>query len=360
MIEDKTDGAPKEISNERFKIMIGHDKRSNLFMAAAVLTAAAVLAGCGKTQKFTGGEDIGYPYSYEINGNGTVTVTLDGSASPDAAWELVGGDEGILQAEVKKEEKKGKITYKLTPVADGSVNISFQRERAYDDGYFNNDPVWTIDTHQNSDPSKHEDASEENKKHGDEEISQEAGTADSLPTPDENEVSAEEQKLSSSNVICSISMNISVSSTEKKNKFDTEVFVTAGHLTEGVLSGDNDEVLDYEVWVDELGSMQVKLPMVNGGWTYDYTGVYKEKVHEDIPGIAYDEPEKDENGQYEILDISERGYFGGDYAFIIYGLADGDATIVFTDLGNAYRLTLVVTVDEGRIKLESQNLSRTE
>ena len=68
----------------------------------------------------------------------------------------------------------------------------------------------------------------------------------------------------------------------------------------------------------------------------------------------------DENGNYIILDIGEYGYYDKDQCFIINGLANGDATIVFTDMGNAYRLTLVVSVNEGRLSLESQKMERTE
>ena len=329
-----------------------------------LLASAAALSGCGKTQKFTGGEDIGYPYTYEINSNGTVTVTLDGSATPDAKWDVTGVDENIVKLDIKKAEKAGKITYKVEPVSGGSISISFQRVSEADDGYADKDYSaynTIIDSHKDN-PDKYEEITGPEAKHRDDVVSDDVAEeyTEDLPTPDEGEVPIEEQKLSSSNIICSIAMNLSITPSGRKNKFVTEAVVETEHLTEGVFSGEQDDVLDYEAWIDEGGSLLVRLPLVNMGWTYSSTGVFKETEREEIPGIQYDEPEKDENGNYIILDIGEYGYYDKDQCFIINGLANGDATIVFTDMGNAYRLTLVVSVNEGRLSLESQKMERTE
>ena len=348
------------------RIMTMRKIRLNVCKAALLLLAsAAVLSGCGKTQKFTGGEDIGYPYTYEINSNGTVTVTLDGSASPDAKWDVTGVDEDIIKLDVKKAEKAGKITYKVEPVSGGSISISFQRVKETDNGYADKDYSaynTIIDSHKDN-PDKYEEITGPEAKHRDDVVSDDMASEEvmeDLPTPDENEVSADEQKLNSSSIICSIAMNLSITPSDRKNKFVTEAIVETEHLTEGVFSGEQDDVLDYEAWIDEGGSLLVRLPLVNMGWTYSSTGVFKETEQEEIPGIQYDEPEKDENGNYIILDIGEYGYYDKDQCFIINGLANGDATVVFTDMGNAYRLTLVVSINEGRVSLESQKMERTE
>ena len=328
--------------------------------ALGLFATAFVLSGCGKTQKFKGGEDIGYPYSYEIKGNGKITLTLDGSATPDAKWEVIDTDDAIINVEPKKEEKAGKITYVITPEAEGNIDISFRRVTESDYGYVQGDDTntWTIENKHVDDPDKFEELDEKHRSDMVSGDSTDEAEAEELPTPEEGVLSADELKLSASNVLCSYSMNVSITADGKK--FSTMAVMAAGHLTKGVLSGEADEILDYEIWDDESGTIQIKLPIINGGWTYDSTGVYRETEHEEIPGIEYDEPEMDENGEYIIVDIGEKGLYDGDLCYVINGVGNGDATIVFTDMGEAYRFTVVLSVDEGRITLVSQKMERTE
>ena len=67
-----------------------------------------------------------YPVSYVQNG-ADIEVTLDGSKTPDFAWSFVNRGEDNLEVKAKEEEKKGKITYVLSPRASGSAEVDFLR-----------------------------------------------------------------------------------------------------------------------------------------------------------------------------------------------------------------------------------------
>ncbi len=352
--------------------MTMHKNGKNICKALIGLAlTAALLSGCGKSEKVTGGEDIGYPYSYEVKSNGTVLLTLDGSTSPDARWTVAGWDETILDIKEKKAEKDGKITYTITPVGEGSADLAFNRESTVEggatpssatDGGRVNAKYWTVDENLEGDTSKHEETTGVKKTDTAVNDEDNAGADDAanLPTPDEDYKSVAERKLESSNVLCTISMNITATP-NGKNKFTTGVYAVAGTVTEGVLSGDDDAVMDYEVWCDESGTLQVRLPYVNFGWEHAFTCNYDAPEEtEEVPGIVNDEPEADEEGNLNTIEIYQSGYLGGDCCYIINGIANGDATVVFTDLGGAYRLTLVLSVNDGRITLESNKMERVE
>ena len=72
-----------------------------------------------------------YPVSYVQNG-ADIEVTLDGSKTPDFAWSFVNRGEDNLEVKAKGEEKKGKITYVLSPRASGSAEVDFLRSGEVD------------------------------------------------------------------------------------------------------------------------------------------------------------------------------------------------------------------------------------
>ena len=72
-----------------------------------------------------------YPVSYLQNG-ADMEVTLDGSKTPDFAWSVINHGEDNLEVRAKAEEKKGKITYVLSPRELGSAEVEFIRSGEVD------------------------------------------------------------------------------------------------------------------------------------------------------------------------------------------------------------------------------------
>ena len=67
-----------------------------------------------------------YPVTYLQNG-ADLEITLDGSKTPDFAWSVVNRGEDVLEVKAKGEEKKGKITYILSPKTAGPAEVEFIR-----------------------------------------------------------------------------------------------------------------------------------------------------------------------------------------------------------------------------------------
>ena len=101
---------------------------SHLLAITILFLLPILLVGCNKNT-VQGGAEIGYPYSCSISGNGTVTVKLDGSASPDYTWYASSDDVAVVTVSKKGMETNGKATFKITPVSEGDTSVTFIRER---------------------------------------------------------------------------------------------------------------------------------------------------------------------------------------------------------------------------------------
>ena len=100
------------------------------FVILTMLTTAVLaMSACGKKNLNKEGEDTNYPFTWEEKKNGTILVNLDGSYSPDYTWSVLNSDDTIASVEAKKDEKNGKITYKITPKAEGYTTVEFIREK---------------------------------------------------------------------------------------------------------------------------------------------------------------------------------------------------------------------------------------
>ena len=97
-------------------------------VAAAVL-AALLLAGCNKNEVHQGGEGTNFPYTWQVKNNGSVIVKLDGSYAPDYTWVVDEPAQAVIKVEAMGNEKKGVVSYRITPLAEGNAVITFTRRK---------------------------------------------------------------------------------------------------------------------------------------------------------------------------------------------------------------------------------------
>ncbi|MBP3204207.1 MAG: hypothetical protein J6M66_02145 [Lachnospiraceae bacterium] len=97
-------------------------------VAAAVL-AALLLAGCNKNEVHQGGEGTNFPYTWQVKNNGSVIVKLDGSYAPDYTWVVDEPGQTVVKVETIGNEKKGAISYRITPLAEGNAVVTFTRRK---------------------------------------------------------------------------------------------------------------------------------------------------------------------------------------------------------------------------------------
>ena len=89
-----------------------------LIVAAISLIRGTVLGG----EKFSGGEDSPYPYTWIEKENGTIALTLENGKS-GYHWELSNLVDELL--EVSTAVKGGKTQATLTPINEGFTSVSF-------------------------------------------------------------------------------------------------------------------------------------------------------------------------------------------------------------------------------------------
>ena len=77
------------------------------------------------------GKDAPYPYAWTENSDGTIALTLDGSAVEDGAW-AVGTADGNMVTAALGETKRGKTAATLTPVSEGRETVTFSLLRGED------------------------------------------------------------------------------------------------------------------------------------------------------------------------------------------------------------------------------------
>ena len=120
---DKIRQKPEEKSG--MEVIVKRLKR----MISAVLVCGLVLGmsgcgGCGKKEVYQGGEGTNFPYTCQKEGKGTYLIKLDGSyGEKDYRWTAENLDEAVVKVEVAKKEKKGKVSYRVTPLSDGMAEI---------------------------------------------------------------------------------------------------------------------------------------------------------------------------------------------------------------------------------------------
>lgn len=81
-------------------------------------------AEIGEAKRFY--EDSDYPLTVTQEGQ-TLAVSLDGSATPDLAWQSFCTPEGIVTAEFDGEEDGGKVRSVISPEAVGYTTVTYSR-----------------------------------------------------------------------------------------------------------------------------------------------------------------------------------------------------------------------------------------
>lgn len=345
-------------------------KKNGIKIALISLLGFAVLAfaGCEKTT-VQGGADTNYPYSYSIASNGTVTVKLNGKASPDYKWTAVSDDESIITVKNKGRERGGKATFKIKPVSEGTASVTFTREKetavitqigdfvtseelaAYEAEIASepkpsqvgpDDPITDVPDLEDASEIPSEDADDEN----------------TVPIPESPRT--EETARIPKDRVCSIRILFTVTTDGKKYQTTAEVLMegeTAPIISEA------DQGLPYQIWPDEYGTYRVNLPSVPGGWliTYDteYTGVKEEALDPETgEAIGYyeNEPLMDEDGNPVIIDAYT---LGGVYdeSFKITPYAQGNGTLYFSAPNDKKRLEIHFTIgNTGELTIESHSM----
>ena len=96
-----------------------------LFVVAALLFRLAGGAAGGETEDYFEGSL--YPATCEEREDGTLLVTVDGSATPELNWQVENESTDLCEVSIKKKEKNGVLTVQLTPKATGYPSVYFTR-----------------------------------------------------------------------------------------------------------------------------------------------------------------------------------------------------------------------------------------
>ena len=95
-----------------------------------VLAVMLLLRGRGDAG-FNSEKGAPYPYAWTENDDGTIALTLDGSAVEGGAW-AVGSADGSMVTAALGETKRGKTAATLTPVSEGRETVTFSLLRGED------------------------------------------------------------------------------------------------------------------------------------------------------------------------------------------------------------------------------------
>ena len=105
-----------------------NNKRAGLITAAAflcilLLIAAAVLILHGSGGRSVRNDDVPYPYQWTEKRDGSVALTLDGSAA-EGIWTAADPGSDVVSVALG-ETRRGRATATLTPASEGRAEISF-------------------------------------------------------------------------------------------------------------------------------------------------------------------------------------------------------------------------------------------
>ncbi|MBR6381527.1 MAG: hypothetical protein IKS07_07645 [Lachnospiraceae bacterium] len=367
-----------------------------LIRGAAAVLMLALLAGCGKKEIHREGEDTHYPYTWQESKKGSILVTLDGSFTPEYQWSVENDrseEESPVRITAEGKEKNGRITYRITPVTEGWANVTFVRSRFVEDDTVSQEETGpdtyeevkdqdvadaaddTADTAEDSGDAEGAEAQSETTvvpggvfisgvDDNGEEIEGElqiagdgtetvhyAGT-DFLDNWDKGYVSDDRP----ADMVSRITFNLSVESGARKGKYRTECIATEGIEYQGMLQGEEGGIA-YRLWCDDQGRLRVRVPYNIGGWYAEELPDAKSAPSEEtevLPGIVYEEPDTDADGNIRLVSVEDRGYVGQENAFLITGYNAGTTKVSISSPLLERQVVLELTLDSnGRFTVDA-------
>ena len=341
--------------------------RKTVIRILTILTLVMVplmFAGCNKTVN-QGGEGTQYPFTWSVASNGTVTVKLNGSVTPDYHWTAVSDNESVMIVKQKGTEKKGKATFKISPKSEGTATIRFVREREVVANTYTEQEGMTSEELESIEAEVAErDAKEAARKIPKEELEgqiiaseqpsdEEPSEVPSNVIPAQEESSnIEETRRTPKDMVSNISIYFSVTPNGKKYSVSGTVMETeeqSGIISESELD------MPYQIWQDESGNYRINLSSVKGGWLVfensEYTGVIEEIVDEEtgmVTGYSGIIPEVDEEGYAVVIDVTDNGGVY-DNSFEITPLAPSKGTLFFSSPVEKKRVVVDFEIAQGNV-----------
>ena len=336
-----------------------------LISALLATIMALSMAGCGNKNTFQGGGNTNFPYTWKEESKGTILLTLSGSYGPeDYHWSAVSSDETILKVTVVKKEKKGKISFRVTPLAEGSAQITFVRERAVQGASQGTESAVVDNTTDKQE--KVQDTKGENDAKDSDEKSKGAPKQASTETDDgayaSQVLEAYVDSYRAKDYICEIVVQMNSAPTGKKGKLKASLVAGTTREFQGIMqnaqSAQSDvSGFDYTLWEDANGMVQLRLPSFESEWNVNWQSDYVAPEDAEIPGIIIPVPEK-ENGKYVILEINNAGHVEGAQCYTIRGLFQGTAVIDFSNPEKDKHLSISVTITkDGVVTVTSHGLT---
>ncbi len=296
---------------------------ANLLVITVLLLIPILFTGCKKSEVFRGGEGTDYPFTYSVSSKGEVTVTLDGSKTPDYYWATEIDNENVVNVKAKGSEKNGNAKFVITPFQEGSVGVTFVRMK---------DTENVFGTENVSEIPENFDVSETGDYDPLPEMESEVLEENVVPLPETDY--SEDELRKPKDQVCRIALHIETRNAEKK--FYTEVFVmTTDEMQSSENGSDSDSGITYQFWSDDFGVIRINLTNVDGGWFVlskdHYTGKVEEILDEsgELIGYAGTQAPVDDLGNPIIVDVYPYGGVGYE-CYEIDPIAPGYGTITFS------------------------------
>lgn len=219
-----------------------------LLVLAGILIAVVAIALIIRSRKepvHTSGEDTPYPYTWQVQSDGSLLVEISHADAPDYRWTLADGDElRVTDAEREKKDKNNKTRFVLTPKEAGRdmVELKLLRETA-------------------SVPAATEPASEEDARKG------------SYETPAPEDVIYK--------------LTLLVEFTEEEDKLTGAVLSSSGVRCQGVETGGADSANPYQIYDEDTRFLvtEIKVSSRENDWTWEIVSGEDSVVFD---GLVYD------------------------------------------------------------------------
>ena len=338
-----------------------------LALLAIILVLVLINRNNGGFQK--GGEGTNFPYSWKEESGGTVLLKLDGSSGPEGYhWNITSTDASVLSVKVVKKEKNGVITYRIKPLMEGSVQIVFSMQRdvetlagASKESLEGKESVAASDV-QNGKNEQDALADEDIEGQLIDEMSEEVDPSEAAEEASAAMAASQRyedylERHRAKDVIGEVKVRLDAQPTGKKNKLVLSFVLAQVQEYKGVMQNTAGEgEIAYQLWEDEKGSVQIRLPELGESWSVTWDGEYAPEEDVEVPGITIPKP-KIVDGKYMILEVREEGFLEGAYCYTVMGEYKGSATLEFSNPKSEKSLLVYVMISkDGKITVVSHGM----